>query len=232
MTTTNPSRSGTGAGSFFSVFSLLLCLRLVHSSLFPYLAPANLPQSHVQVFLISTTGNINVPWHYTLCSPAMLHEELSTDMDRITQLQDAILDLLTITSTSIEYITKRTQFEQTSISIPTTLSTPNAANRVEYKAAIETFVADIVRRSKDIQHLIDGLPKPGDSSERAKRLIELQDEIKIANEEYKQVLKQSKELVNELQLALDHTLGESPKDISIQPANYPAGIPYHDQTQQ
>lgn len=64
----------------FSVLLLLLCLRLVHSSLFPYLAPANLPQSHVQVFLISTTGNINVPWHYTLCSPAMLHEELSTDM--------------------------------------------------------------------------------------------------------------------------------------------------------
>ncbi|KIY31679.1 hypothetical protein I305_05920 [Cryptococcus gattii E566] len=172
----------------------------------------------------------------------MLHEELSTDMDRITQLQDAILDasfhspdysnLLTITSTSIEYITKRTQFEQTSISIPTTLSTPNAANRVEYKAAIETFVADIIRRSKDIQHLINELPKPGDSSERAQRLMELQDEIKIANEEYKQVLEQSKELVKELQLALDHTLGESPNDISIQQAYYPAGTPYDDQTQQ
>ncbi|QPK66894.1 hypothetical protein CNBG_9707 [Cryptococcus deuterogattii R265] len=150
----------------------------------------------------------------------MLHEELSTDM------------LLTITSTSIEYITKRTQFEQTSISIPTTLSTPNAANRVEYKAAIETFVADIIRRSKDIQHLINELPKPGDCSERAQRLMELQDEIKIANKEYKQVLEQSKELVKELQLALDHTLGESLNDISIQQAYYPAGTPYDDQTQQ
>lgn len=62
--------------------------------------------------------------------------------------------------------------------------------------------------------------------------MELQDEIKIANEEYKQVLEQSKELVKELQLALDHTLGESPNDISIQQAYYPAGTPYDDQTQQ
>lgn len=79
--------------------------------------------------------------------------------------------------------------------------------------------------------------------------MELQDEIKIANKEYKQVLEQSsktfftfivsqlltdnvEELVKELQLALDHTLGESLNDISIQQAYYPAGTPYDDQTQQ
>lgn len=78
--------------------------------------------------------------------------------------------------------------------------------------------------------------------------MELQDEIKIANEEYKQVLEESsktlllsrgqlltdnvEELVKELQLALDHTLGESPNDISIQQAYYPAGTPYDDQTHQ
>ncbi|TYJ55554.1 hypothetical protein B9479_003704 [Cryptococcus floricola] len=140
----------------------------------------------------------------------MIHEELSTDMDRITQLQDAILDLLTITSTSVEYITKRTQFEQTSKSIPTTLTTANAASREDYKAAISAFVADIIRRSKDIQQLIDELPKPGDSSQRAERLQHLQEEIKVANQEYKDVLEQSKQLVKELQLALDTTLETTP----------------------
>lgn len=113
-TTTNPSRLGMGTGSFS------LSARSFTSSVFTtgtlqlilYLALANLPQPHVHTVPISTTGNVNVPWPYTLCSPAMLHEELSTDMvciikypcfacklltniilqDRITQLQDAILD--------------------------------------------------------------------------------------------------------------------------------------------
>jgi mediator of RNA polymerase II transcription subunit 21 len=41
--------------------------------------------------------------------------------------------LLTITSASIEYITHRTQFEQTSAAIPTTLQTAQAARRKEYR---------------------------------------------------------------------------------------------------
>ncbi|WVF66023.1 hypothetical protein IAT40_000761 [Kwoniella sp. CBS 6097] len=145
----------------------------------------------------------------------MLNEELSSDMDRITQLQDAILDLLTITSTSIEYITKRTQFEQTSTAIPTTLQTPHAASRAEYKASIETFVADIIRRSKDIKTLIAALPRKDDSAGRAQRLTELQEEMKIANEEYKEALAQSEELLLELQAALDEALGQDESSITV-----------------
>ncbi|WVW80259.1 hypothetical protein I302_102237 [Kwoniella bestiolae CBS 10118] len=145
----------------------------------------------------------------------MLNEELSTDMDRITQLQDAILDLLTITSTSIDYITKRTEFEQTSTKIPTTLQTPHAANRQEYKASIETFVQDIVRRSKDIKKLIESLPRRDDSSQRANRLSALQEELAQANEEYKDALAQSEELLLELQSALDQALGEDSPSVQI-----------------
>ncbi|WVN87188.1 uncharacterized protein L203_102365 [Cryptococcus depauperatus CBS 7841] len=141
--------------------------------------------------------------------PEMLDKELSTDMDRITQLQDAILDLLTITSSSIDYIVHKSRFEQTSRRIPQTQPTENSADPADYRAAIETFVSDIIRRSKDIQHLIAELPKPGDSSERAQRLQHLQDEIKMANLEYKEVLEQSKKLYKELQNALDTALGES-----------------------
>ncbi|WWD16397.1 hypothetical protein CI109_100823 [Kwoniella shandongensis] len=138
----------------------------------------------------------------------MLNAELSTDMDRITQLQDAILDLLTITSTSIDYITKKTNFEQISKAIPTTLQAANGPSRAEYKATIETFVADIIRRSKDIETLAKALPKKDESSIRAQRLAELQDEMKIANQEYKAALAQSEELLGELQAALDQALEE------------------------
>jgi hypothetical protein len=43
------------------------------------------------------------------------------------------IQLLTITATSIEYITRRNQFEQTSTDIPQTLQTDIAAPREEYR---------------------------------------------------------------------------------------------------
>ncbi|KAK4686195.1 mediator of RNA polymerase II transcription subunit 21, partial [Tremellales sp. Uapishka_1] len=138
----------------------------------------------------------------------MLSEELSTDMDRITQLQDAILDLLTITSTSIEYITKKTQFEQASSLIPATLHTPQAADRKEYKENIGKLVQDLVRRAKDVQVLIEALPKKDDSTERAERLRQLQEEMGVANEAYVEATRQAEELQSELQQALGEALGD------------------------
>ncbi|GFZ42447.1 hypothetical protein JCM24511_00162 [Saitozyma sp. JCM 24511] len=136
-------------------------------------------------------------------------------MDRITQLQDAILDLLTITHTSIEYITKRTQFEQTSAAIPQTLQTPLAASRVDYRIAIETFVADIVKRSKDIEVLIAALPKKGDAHLRAKRLEQLQSEMILANQEYNDALARSEALLKELQDALAVVLATEPSSEDV-----------------
>jgi hypothetical protein len=100
--------------------------------------------------------------------------------------------LLTLSHTSIDYITKRTQFEQTSHVIPTTLISNKAAPKAEYQSgshevlslmsrqglprianeagltadAIQTFAADIVKRSKDIELLIAALPKVTDSTDR------------------------------------------------------------------
>lgn len=50
-------------------------------------------------------------------------------------MHQLIRQLLTITATSIDYITKRTQFEQTNIDIPQTVQTQDAAPRQEYKGA-------------------------------------------------------------------------------------------------
>ncbi|ORY29796.1 hypothetical protein BCR39DRAFT_531066 [Naematelia encephala] len=137
----------------------------------------------------------------------MPHEELSTDMDRITQLQDAILDLLTITSTSIEYITHRARFEQVSTSIPETIEAPHAPTRETYNEAIETFVRDLVRRAKDVELLIAALPNKDDNTSRAERLNELQNEMVDANAEYREALSQAESLLAELQVALAAALG-------------------------
>jgi hypothetical protein len=102
--------------------------------------------------------------------------------------------LLTLTHTSIEYITKRTAFEQASAAVPRTLASENTAPPQVYNgefghgfspsecrrdtgsqarkvadcpaAAIQTFVADIISRSKDIELLIAALPKKDDSGAR------------------------------------------------------------------
>ncbi|EJT48096.1 hypothetical protein A1Q1_02906 [Trichosporon asahii var. asahii CBS 2479] len=99
------------------------------------------------------------------------------------QLQDAILD-----------------FEQTSAAIPTTLTTARAARRKEYRTAIETFVADIVRRAKDVETLIAALPSKNDSAGRA--------EMAQANAEYKDALAEAEALLGELRDTLKVTLGD------------------------
>lgn len=155
--------------------------------------------------------------------------------------------LLTLTHTSIEYITKRTAFEQASADIPRTLASEHTAPPEEYRGgchsfffsshvpsprytqannwrgqfglrdsadtleAIQIFVADIISRSKDVEKLIAALPKKDDSGARvsslpsydpclervvadtyqAQRLKELQGEMVIANQEYKEALAQA-----------------------------------------
>ncbi|KAL7424641.1 Subunit of heteropentameric Replication factor C (RF-C) [Cryptotrichosporon argae] len=137
----------------------------------------------------------------------MLSEEQSTDMDRITQLQDAILDLLTIAATSIDYITHRTQFEQTSAAIPTTLHTAQAARRAEYRASITAFVSDLTTRSKHVEALIAALPTPSTGSSTgagtpADRLRALQAEVVLANAEYRDAMGEAERVLAELEGAL------------------------------
>jgi len=156
----------------------------------------------------------------------MLEEELSSDMDRVTQLQDAILDLFAITHTAIEYITKRTQFEQMDPNVPPAVQTPFAAKREEYAAAIQTFVSDIVRRAKDVEGLIQTLPERDDGAQRSSKLAELQEELKAANKAYEETILESEALLKELQLALDSVLGDGRINMPslkhrIEPADQP-----------
>lgn len=47
--------------------------------------------------------------------------------------------LLSITASSVEYITHRTQFKQTSAAIPTTLHTTQAARGKDYRGGFDLF---------------------------------------------------------------------------------------------
>ncbi|KAJ7036020.1 hypothetical protein C8F04DRAFT_954369 [Mycena alexandri] len=137
-------------------------------------------------------------------------QELS-HMDRITQLQDEIQQLLTIMSSTIAYLASRSNFVQISEEIPITkqrnpdkYDTPEAleANKKE-------LVTDLIVKAKQVECLIESLPEPEAEEEQAKRLQALDDEMTVVNEEYIRAVARSKDrhsqITDTLRLMLEET---------------------------
>ncbi|KAJ7731825.1 hypothetical protein DFH07DRAFT_929200 [Mycena maculata] len=122
-------------------------------------------------------------------------QELS-HMDRITQLQDEIQQLLTIMSRTIAYLTSRANFVQVGADIPITkernpekYDTPDV-----FEANKKELVTDLIVKAKQVEYLIKSLPEPEPEEEQAKRLQALDEEMTIANDEYIQAVARSKDL--------------------------------------
>ncbi|EJD55029.1 hypothetical protein AURDEDRAFT_50088 [Auricularia subglabra TFB-10046 SS5] len=116
-------------------------------------------------------------------------DELS-HMDRITQLQDGIEQLLTIMSRSIEYLHTRTNFKQVSAAIP--ISKQRNPDKVHapdvFQANRTELVTDLVRKAKQVDYLIGVLPVPESEEAQAERLEQMEKELQEANEEYRQAV--------------------------------------------
>jgi len=119
-----------------------------------------------------------------------------THMDRITQLQEGIEQLLTIMSSSITYLCSKTSFKQVSEHIPVTRARP--AEKFDPPELFETrqreLVTDLIRKGKQIEVLIGSLPVPEPEEEQAKRLQGLQEEMSKANQEYQAAVSRAKNL--------------------------------------
>ncbi|EPQ61310.1 hypothetical protein GLOTRDRAFT_113685 [Gloeophyllum trabeum ATCC 11539] len=122
-------------------------------------------------------------------------QELS-HMDRITQLQDEIQQLLTIMSSSIAYLTTRVNFAQVSEDIPVTKQrNPDKYDPPEVlEANKKELVTDFIVKAKQIEYLIQSLPEPEPEEEQAKRLQVLEDEMTQANTEYLRAVARAKDL--------------------------------------
>ncbi|EJD04529.1 uncharacterized protein FOMMEDRAFT_19736 [Fomitiporia mediterranea MF3/22] len=134
-------------------------------------------------------------------------QELS-HMDRITQLQNEIEQLLTIMAASIQYLSSKTNFEQVSAAIPITkqrnvekMDPPDVfeANKAE-------LVADIVSKAKQVEVLIKSLPVPESEESQALRFQELEEEMQEANQEYITALNRAKDLHGQMSEALREML--------------------------
>ncbi|CAH7688796.1 hypothetical protein PPACK8108_LOCUS23817 [Phakopsora pachyrhizi] len=94
--------------------------------------------------------------------------ELSRNMDRITQLQDAIDNLVTIMYSTISFLSRKADFKQVNPDVPITQSIPESnkseTNQETINQNCEELVADFMRKAKQIEYLISILPpSPGAS---------------------------------------------------------------------
>ncbi|KZP22072.1 hypothetical protein FIBSPDRAFT_931300 [Athelia psychrophila] len=122
-------------------------------------------------------------------------QELS-HMDRITQLQDEIQQLLTIMSSSIAYLTSRANFVQVSEEVPITKQrNPDKFDPPDvFEANKKELVTDLVVKAKQVEYLIQSLPEPEAEEVQATRLQVLENEMTEANAEYIQAVNRAKDL--------------------------------------
>ncbi|KAI0762503.1 hypothetical protein C8Q74DRAFT_1290569 [Fomes fomentarius] len=137
-------------------------------------------------------------------------QELS-HMDRITQLQDEIQQLLTIMSSSIAYLTSRSNFLQVSPEIPITKS--RNADKYDEPEVLEAnkkeLVTDLIVKAKQVQYLIQSLPEPDPEEKQVERLQALEEEMSQANAEYIQAVNRAKSLHSQICDVLRHMLDEA-----------------------
>lgn len=136
-------------------------------------------------------------------------QELSS-MDRITQLQDEIQNLLTIMSRSIAYLTSRADFTQVSSEIPVTKQrNPDKVDPPDvFEANKKELVNDLMAKAKQIEYLIQNLPTPEPEEVQAARLATLEEEMQRANQEYSAAVARAKALHAQIGEALRGILSD------------------------
>jgi len=139
-----------------------------------------------------------------------------THMDRITQLQDAIQQLLMIMSNTIAYLTSRSNFAQVSPQIPITKQrNPDKFDPPDvFEANQKELVTDLIVKAKQIEYLINSLPEPEPEEEQAKRLQELEDEMTTANAEYIRAVNRAKDLHAQISDVLQMMLEKTDEDLA------------------
>ncbi|KAG0655229.1 hypothetical protein C6P46_001095 [Rhodotorula mucilaginosa] len=126
-------------------------------------------------------------------------------MDRLTQTQNSIDDLVRIMYSSLSYLSRKASFKQINPNFPVTQSIPGADSQETYQENRKELVGDFLRKAKQLEYLISVLPSPppppsaapppqngtgaGDSDEA--EFARLEQELQSANDEYLDALQQA-----------------------------------------
>ncbi|PLW53637.1 hypothetical protein PCANC_04325 [Puccinia coronata f. sp. avenae] len=88
--------------------------------------------------------------------------ELSRNMDRITQLQDGVDNLVTIMYSTLSFLSRKADFKQVNPDIPISQAIPcpegTQPTQETFNQNCEELVQDFLRKAKQIEYLISILP--------------------------------------------------------------------------
>ncbi|GAA6033289.1 hypothetical protein JCM8097_006671 [Rhodosporidiobolus ruineniae] len=143
-----------------------------------------------------------------------------THMDRLTQTQNSIDDLVRIIYSTLSYLSRKASFKQLNPNFPVTQAIPGAEPPDVFEQNRKELVTDFLRKAKQLDFLIDALPgasgstgegapvgeggNPDEEQERRDEheLKELEDEMRRVNEDYLEALGEAETLHKQLDASL------------------------------
>ncbi|GAA5913312.1 Srb7p [Sporobolomyces salmoneus] len=132
-------------------------------------------------------------------------------MDRLTQTQNSIDELIKIMYSSISYLSRQSNFKQLNENYPVTQTIPHADSDDVFEANRKELVSDFLRKAKQLEYLIDSLPSPPSEQELRTEhdLADLEAEAQEANKEYLTALDEAESLQTQLNDSLKAILESS-----------------------
>ncbi|KAF9927861.1 RNA polymerase II mediator complex subunit [Linnemannia zychae] len=125
-------------------------------------------------------------------------------MDRLTQLQDAIDKMALLFVSSLDHLTKNASLVAVNPNIPI-VSTDHGMSQEQLQSSAQELALDISRQAKELEALIDNLPGISQTPEDQIHDLEvLAQENADATVEYELAVKEAKELLQQVTLALRH----------------------------
>ncbi|GAA5835441.1 hypothetical protein JCM5353_000143 [Sporobolomyces roseus] len=136
-------------------------------------------------------------------------------MDRLTQTQNSIDELVRIMYSSLSYLSRKSNFRPLNENYPVTQSIPNADPPDVFEANRKELVGDFLRKAKQLEYLIDSLPSPPSPSttnteDKDQDLVELEQEMQAANKDYLEALEEAEVLHSQLNDSLKGILESNP----------------------
>lgn len=137
-------------------------------------------------------------------------------MDLISQLESDLALLLQIMSSSLHYVANRSAHVQLNADVPLFQPVSGASLHASRRLIdpttmydnIEELTDDLVGKAKDMERLLDALPRQQDQADVQRELLTINDDMRTANKEYAAALQDAAALKEELDALLRHTCDE------------------------
>ncbi|CAG8469765.1 6371_t:CDS:2 [Paraglomus occultum] len=144
-------------------------------------------------------------------------KEATSNMDRLTQLQDALDQMARLFSLSVNYLSQREHTILLSANVVQILIVQrhssvfffllrqaHVQDPAEFKKVQHDLVTDICRKAKQVEILIDNLPgATRTEEEQLESISQLEKELQEANENYRKAVQTAESLLEQITEAID-----------------------------